>query len=103
MSTYNMDMDMGGGIHRSMHDLMLALSACLPLLYIFGGLINLYLLSQKPGDRLLKGVLNINVCIFMIAFVLFAIYTFWPPIVLSGLVFLFLLLAYFTAPKKPVL
>ena len=98
MASYSMDL--GGGFHRSMDDIVMALSACFPLLYILGGLINLYLLSQKPGGRILKGVISINLCIFTIAFALFVIYTFLPPIILSGLVFLFLVIAYFTSPKN---
>ena len=98
MSTYVMDM--GGGFQRTMQDLTIALSACFPLLYCLGGIISLYLLSQKPGDRILKGVISINLFIFTIAFVLFIIFTFWPPIILSGLVFVFLLIAYLTAPKR---
>lgn len=91
MSTYQFDF--GAGFHRSMNELTLALSACLSLLCIFAGLINFYLMRKKVDAGIMKGVININLVIFGIFFVLTVIFTFLIPIIQIGLILLFLILA----------
>lgn len=98
MQTYKKDL--GGGFAPSMNDLFISLSACLPLLCILGGWINLYLLKKKAVENLLKGVVGINVIVFGACFILMAIFTFLPPIICTGLIFVFLLLAWLAFPKK---
>ncbi len=93
VSTYKFDM--GGGFHPTFGNLFTALSACFPFLFILGGLINAYLLRKKAGIDILKGILLINVIVFGACFVVMAIFTFLPPITLSGIVFVTLLIAYF--------
>jgi hypothetical protein len=95
----NYRMDMGAGIHRSMHQLFTALSACFPLLYLLGALNNIYCLKKKIDTGLLRGLLAIQLIVFGIGFGVMAVFTFLPPIVLSGTVFLLLAAAFFLTPK----
>lgn len=85
MNTYQSDM--GNGFHRSMADLFLSMSICFTLLYLFGGVLNFYLLRKKAGAGLWKGLLHLQLAVFGSAFLVFMALTFLPPIVLTGLVF----------------
>lgn len=96
MRNYRRDL---AGMHVSTEELMLALSACFTLLYLFGGLLNNFLLRRSQDTNLHRGVLWINVLVFGICFVLMALFTFWPPIILTGLVWLFLCLALITIQR----
>ncbi len=97
-STYRFDM--GGGFHPTFGNLFTALSACFPFLFILGGLINAYLLRKKAGVEILKGILVINIIVFGSCFAVMAIFTFPPPIILSGLVFVALLVALFLISRR---
>ena len=97
MNTYRMDL--GAGYHRTMGQFFTALSACFTLVYLLGGLINWYLLRQRIDVNVLRGVIVINVAIFGFSFALMVIYTFLPPIVLTGLTFLALCITLLTMPK----
>lgn len=94
--------DMGAGIHRSAGQLFKALSSCFSLLCLLGALTNIYLLRKRVAAGLVKGLTGIQLLVFGICFGVMAALTFLPPIVLSGLVFLFLAIAYFTNPGKSV-
>lgn len=98
MNTYRFDF--GAGFHRTMGELTLALSACFCLVCLLGGLLNGYLLRKKVEPEIMKGVININLIVFGICFGLMATFTFLPPVVLSGLIFLFLILSRLTIPKN---
>ena len=98
MQSYHFDF--GAGFHRSMSELTLALSACFSLVCLLGGLLNWFLITKKPDVDIMKGVLNINIIVFGICFALMAAFTFLPPIILTGLVFVFLVLSRLTIPKK---
>lgn len=87
---YTYKMDLGAGYQRTMHEVVNALSACFSLIYLFGGVLNIFLLRQKADPALMKGILSIQLAIFGFAFALMVIFTFLPPIVLTGLVFVFL-------------
>jgi len=87
-------MDMGGGIHRSMQQLLNALSACFPLLYLLGALNNIYLLRKRVEPSLIKGLVGIQLIVFGIGFGVMAVLTFLPPIILTGLVFITLSISY---------
>jgi hypothetical protein len=95
----NYKSDLGGGFKRSTKDLFTALSACFSLVCLLGGLTIAYLAHEKTELRILKGVVGINVLIFGICFGLMAVFTFLPPIVLTGLIFLCLLTTYLLMPK----
>lgn len=90
MRNYRRDL---GGMGVSTEELMLALSACFTLLYLFGGLVNTFLLRHSKDRALLDGLLWINLFIFGICFAVMAAFTFLPPIVLTGAVFFCLVLA----------
>jgi hypothetical protein len=94
----NHQMDMGAGMFHSMMDLFLALSSCFTFMYLMGGINNLFLLRRLNHSDL-KQYLLINIVLFGTCFFVMLFMTFLPPIVLTGLVFLFLLLSYFTVPK----
>lgn len=90
METYHMNL--GAGFHKTMAELFLALSAHFTLAFLLGGLINLFLLQKKADVSILKTVLTINVIIFGLSFGLNLVHAFLPPIILTGLTFLFLLI-----------
>lgn len=94
MSTYRPDM--GPLFHPTMQDLVNSLSACFSLLYLFAGIISLYLLPRGLSANVWKGLVSINLMIFGAAFLVMLLLTFLPPIVMTGLVFISLCLAYAT-------
>jgi hypothetical protein len=94
MDTYKFDF--GAGIHRTMNNLVLVLSACFFLVCLLDGLMNWYLLKKKVDPNIMRGVININLVVFGILFALTARFAFWPPIILSGLILLFLVLSRLT-------
>jgi len=96
----NYKKDLGGGFDPSMNDLLICLSACLPLLCILGGWINLYLLKRKADANIMKGIIGINIIVFGICFILTAIFTFLPPIICTGLIFVCLLLSWLTFQRN---
>ena len=91
--------EMGAGFHPSFWNLFTALSACFPLLCLLGGLTLGYLLWKKASPSLMKGILAINVLIFGVTFVVMALFTFPPPIIVTGLIFGTLLIAYILSPR----
>jgi len=97
MGTYRLDM--GAGFHRSTHQLFTALSACFPLLYLLGGLNNIYCLKKRIYTGLLRGLLAIQLVVFGICFGVMIVFAFLPPIVLTGLVFFFLMAGFFLTPR----
>lgn len=97
MATYKNDL--GAGFHPTMSNLFTALSSCFSLLCLLGGLTNAYLLKKKIGAGVLKGIVWVNLLVFGICFVMMLVFTFLPPIVLTGLIVLFLMLALITFPR----
>jgi hypothetical protein len=97
MSNYRLDM--GAGFHRTTHQLFTALSACFPLFYLLGALNNIYCLKKKVDIGLLRGLLAIQLIVFGIAFGVVFVLAFLPPILLTGLVFVFLAAAFFLTPR----
>ncbi len=91
--------DLGPIFHPSFGDLVLALSSCFSLLCLLGGLILFYLGRKIPVPEIWKGILNINLIVFGICFAVMAVFTFLPPIILTGLIFLSLIVARLTVPK----
>jgi hypothetical protein len=95
----NYRLDMGAGFHRTTHQLFTALSACFPLFYLLGALNNIYCLKKKVDIGLLRGLLAIQLIVFGIAFGVVVVFAFLPPILLTGLVFVFLAAAFFLTPR----
>lgn len=84
----NYKQDLGMGFNRSMYDLFKGLSTCFSLICILGGWINLYFLKNDLGAQLWKGLLNIEIVVFGTLFLVMLFFTFLPPIVLTGLIFI---------------
>jgi hypothetical protein len=83
----NYKMDPGAGFHPSLANLWVALSSCFSLLYLFGGTLLIYLCKRNLDSDTMKGVLNIALIFFGIGFAMMAYFTFLPPIICTGLVF----------------
>ena len=98
MTSYKQDF--GAGFKRSTNELVTALSASFSLPCLLGGLTLAFLLRKQAEVRIMKGVVGIHVLVFGICFAVMAVFTFLPPIVLTGLIFLSLLLAYFLIPRQ---
>jgi hypothetical protein len=97
LTTYKFDM--GAGFHRTFADLVIALSSCFSFVCLLGGLMLGYLLFKKAEPQLMKGIIGINLIVFGPIFVVMAVFTFLPPIILTGLIVVNLLAAYFLVPK----
>ena len=97
MDTYRFDF--GAGFHRTMGEMTLALSACFCLVCLLGSLLNWYLLRKKIGPEIMKGVITINLLVFGILFGLTVTFAFLLPIILSGLIFLFLIFSRLTITR----
>lgn len=98
----NHRLDLGAGFHPSMGNLFTAVSSCFSLLCFLGGFNNIYLLRKRASLQLVKGLTAIQLLVFALCFAMMAVFTFLPPIVLSGLITLSLALAYFTNPGSHV-
>lgn len=97
VTTYRIDA--GAGFSPTYSDLFTALSSCFTFLCLFAALTNGYLLLKHTEPNLMKGILAINVAIFGIVFLVMAVFTFLPPIVCTGVIFINLLAAYLVVPK----
>ena len=91
--------DLGAGFHRTFFDLFTALSACYPLLCVLAALTLSYLLWKRAEPGLMKGILLINVFVFGICLIVMMVFTFLPPIVMTGLIFISLFIAYLLCPR----
>ena len=87
-------MDMGGGIRRSLGELFVGVSICFTFIYILGAALNFYFLRSGISPELWEGFLLIQLILYGLVFLLQVRFTFWPPIIVTGLVFLFLLGSY---------
>lgn len=96
----NYKQDLGAGFHRSMWNLFTALSSCFSFVCFLGGFTIAYLLKKKVTPEILKGIVGIHLLVFGVCFVVMVIFTFLPPIVLTGLVVLFLAIGLFTIPSE---
>ena len=94
--------DMGGGFHRTMWNLFTALSSCFTFLCVLGGLTIAYVLKKKAPPEILKGIVVIHLLVFVPCFIVMVVFTFLPPIVLTGLCVLFLALGFLTMPRRPI-
>src|SRR4051812_32290595 len=97
MTTYRQDL--GAGFVRTPWDLLTALSACFPLLCLLGGLTLGYLLLRNVEPALMKGVIGINLAIFLVCLIVMIFFAFLPPVMLVGMVVLNLGIAYFLCPN----
>jgi hypothetical protein len=96
MNTYRIDA--GGGFHPTIGNLFTALSSCFSLLCLLGGLTNILLLKKKASPDILKGSVGTHVVVFGACFAMMAFFTFLPPIILTGLIFVSLVISYVLVP-----
>ena len=94
MTTYQLNL--GPYFHPTSAHLFTGLSASFSFLYLLGGLTNWYLAQRNVPQETLKGITSINVLVFGGNFLVTLIFTFLPPIILTGLVFISLCFAYAT-------
>ena len=92
--------DMGFGFRRTTAELITGLSSCFTLLCLLGALTILFLLREKATFRIMKGILNIQCIIFGICFLMMGVFTYLPPILLTGLAFVSLLIARITMEQR---
>ena len=97
VSTYKMDA--GAGFHPTFGNLFTALSSCFSLLCLLGGLTNGWLLLKHAEPQIMRGIVGINVIVFGVCFLMMAFFTFLPPIICTGLIFINLLAAFIVIPK----
>jgi len=98
----NHRIDMGAGFHPSMGNLFTAVSACYSLLCLLGAFTNIYLLRKKVDAQIVKGQVGIQFVVFAICFGVMVVFTFLPPIVLTGLITLSLALSFLTNQRSHV-
>jgi hypothetical protein len=87
--------DMGSGIKRSFGQLFIGVSTCFTMIYILGAVVNWYFLQTGISPGIWKGLILIELIAYGIVFLLQIKFTFLPPIIVTGLVFLFLAGTYF--------
>ncbi len=97
LTTYKMDA--GGGFHPTYSSLFIALSSCFTFLCLFAALTNGYLLFKHTEPTVMRGIIGINLVIFGAVFAMMVFFTFLPPIVCTGLIFINLLAAFIVVPK----
>lgn len=97
VTTY--EIQSGFGFTPTYYNLFTALSSCFTFLCLFAALTNGYLLLKHTDPAVMRGIIAINVGIFGFVFVVMAYFTFLPPIVCTGLIFLNLLAAFLVVPK----
>ena len=99
MTTYHNNF--GAGFHPTPQNLFTALSSCFSLLCLLGALMNAYLVRKRVSTEIMRGVLAIDLLVFGICFVVVAIFTFLLPIIMTGLIVVFLTLAFITLLREP--
>lgn len=92
MSGYTFDM--GAGFSSTMEDIMNSFSISFTLFLFFSGILNLFLLRSHLPMKTMSGVVLLNLVAYSICFITMSLLTFLPPIVCTGVIVLFLLLAY---------
>jgi hypothetical protein len=88
-------LDMGAGIKRSFYSLFIGVSSCFTVIYIMGAALNWYFVKKGVSADIWKGLLLIQLIAYSIVFILQVRFTFLPPIIVTGLVVLFLAGTYF--------
>jgi hypothetical protein len=84
----NHKMDMGAGFKRSFGQLFIGVSTSFTIVYIFGAILNWYFLKQGMSLEMWHGLMLIQMIIYGVIFLLQLRYTFLPPIIVTGLVFI---------------
>lgn len=88
-------LDMGAGIKRSFYSLFIGVSSCFTIIYMLGATLNWYFLKAGINTGVWKGFLLIQLITYSIVFILQVRFTFLPPVIVTGIVVLFLAGTYF--------
>jgi hypothetical protein len=91
--------DAGMGFNPSFADLFTGLSLCFTLICLFGALLNWYLKRKNVAADLWKGILLIEIIIFGAVFAAMLAFTFFPPVICTGLIFIFVSASYLTVKR----
>ena len=83
----------------SFANLFTALSSCFSLLCLLGGLMNAYMI-KRGGREIMNGILPINILVFGVCFAVMMCFTFLPPIICTGLIFVCLVVSYVCLKQK---
>jgi hypothetical protein len=94
MNTYKMDL--GAGFYPTMSDFMNSFSISFALFLFFGGFILWFLLRNSADAKITKGILGISVIFYGGCFITMVFLTFLPPVICTGLIFMSLVISYFT-------
>lgn len=92
--------DAGMGFHPSFANLFTGLSLCFTLICLFGAMLNWYFKKKNLTAALWKGLLLIEIIIFGAVFIAMLAFTFFPPIICTGLIFIFVSGAYLSVNTK---
>ncbi len=84
----NYKQNLGAGFSPTTSDIMTALSACMTLLCLASGLTLWRLSRSAPATKTMQGIMAIQTIVFGIGFVVMLFFTFLPPIVCFGLIFI---------------
>lgn len=93
-------LNMGAGFNPSFSNIVTALSSSFSFLCLFAASTNGYLLFKFTEANVMKGIIGINVLIFGGVFAMMAYFTFLPPIIFTGLIFVNLLAAFVLIQKS---
>ena len=91
--------DLGGGIERSIHEIMTGLSAGFGIFIVFAGVLNLFLFGRGSFFQN-RNIVIANIFLWTILLVIVWIFFFWPPMILTSLCWIFYLLAYLGMRSK---
>ena len=97
LTTY--ENDLGAGFTPTTQEITTALSACFTLICFLSGLTFIFLLRKRAPLAIVKGLSGIHAFIFGICFLVMLVFTFLPPILLTGLIFVSFTLAYLRTLK----
>lgn len=98
--TSNYKPDSGLGFHPSFADLFTGLSLCFTLICLFAAAANWYFKKNDLPASLWKGFLLIQTLVFGAVFIAMLVFTFFPPIVCTALIFIFVTGAYLSVKNK---
>jgi len=94
--THNYRPDAGMGFPPSFSHLFFFITISFALLCLFAGSINAWFLKKDLSAGLWNGFLLIQTLVFGILFLAMVFFTFFPPILCTGLIFVFLLCTLFS-------
>lgn len=96
----NYKMDAGAGFHPTWFGLFTALSSCLTFLCLFTGISNWIFKKQQLEAAKWKGFLLLQSIVFGLLILIFLFLTFLPPVICTGLIFVFALGSYLSLRTK---